>query len=77
MLSTFGGLMYTLRNVGNACNRKPSNFAIENLLTRKLYSVNKHESPFYEKRNFAENDIMVKGKFFDKLNSATSFYYNY
>ena len=51
LISNLGGLMYTLKNVGNALNRKGADFAADNTLMRKLYSVNKNEDPLYQKRS--------------------------
>lgn len=69
--------MYTLRNVGNAINRSPSNFAIDNLLMRKLYSLDKKEDPFFTKKNFKDSEINNGGKLQNFLNQRISFYYNY
>lgn len=52
LLSTFGGLMYTLRNVGNGINKTPSTFNIENTLMRKLYSVAKSDDDMFVRKNF-------------------------
>jgi len=57
LLSAIGGLMYTLKNVGNAFNRKGGDFAVDNLMFRKLYTVNKKEDPLYEKKAFPEKQI--------------------
>ena len=69
--------MYTLRNVGNALNRKPSAFATENLLTRKLYSVDIKEDEFYTTKKFKDSKVNHDGLFYDELNNRVSFYYNY
>jgi len=47
LLSAFGGLMYTLKNVGNALNKKGSDFAVDNLMMRKLYTVNLEDDKLY------------------------------
>lgn len=49
MLSTFGGLMYTIKNIGNACNKKGADFALDNDLMRRLYSVETGESETLKK----------------------------
>jgi len=77
LLSAFGGLMYTIRNVGNAFNRSPSTFAIENLLMRKLYSVNSSELGPSAKKRFEDTKIRSEGWFWQYLNERGSFYYNY
>jgi len=47
VLSALGGLMYTLRNVGNAMNRAGSNFSADLTLIRKLYTVNRVDDSMY------------------------------
>lgn len=49
--------MYTLKNVGNAFNRKGGDFAVDNLMLRKLYTVDKKDDPLYEEKNFPEKQI--------------------
>lgn len=60
--------MYTLKNVGNALNRKGGDFAVDNLMMRKLYTVNKKEDPLYEKKRFPESTIEAKGFMYDYMN---------
>jgi hypothetical protein len=57
LLSALGGIMYTLKNVGNAFNRKGGDFAVDNLMLRKLYTVDKKDDPLYEEKNFPEKQI--------------------
>lgn len=68
LLSTFGGLMYTLKNIGNAFNKKGADFALDNLMMRKLYSVNIKDDPLYSKKNFPETTIEAKGLLYDYMN---------
>jgi len=77
LLSAFGGLMYTLKNVGNAFNKKGADFAVDNLMMRKLYTVNKKEDPLYETKTFPEPLIEQKAILYDYMNMRTSFFYTW
>jgi len=77
LLGALGGLLYTLKNVGNAFNRKGADFALDNLMMRKLYTVNKKEDPLYEKKEFPESQIEIKSHLYDYMNDRTSFYYTW
>lgn len=46
--------MYTLRNISNGVNKKFANFAIDNGMMRKLYSVNKADDKLFTRREEIE-----------------------
>ena len=47
-LSGFGGLMYTIKNIGNAFNKKGADFAVDNDMMRQLYSVQTNDSEVFQ-----------------------------
>lgn len=51
IISALGGLMYTVKNIGNAINRKTADFSVDSTLLRKLYTVNKIEDPLFQKHD--------------------------
>lgn len=50
LLGAFGGLMYTIKNIGNAFNRKSADFALDNDMMRRLYSVEAGEGDEFKQR---------------------------
>jgi hypothetical protein len=77
LLSAFGGLTYTLKNIGNAMNKGGADFAVDNLLMRKLFTVYADDDPLYKKKFTAETTISESSTLFDFMNKRTSFYYSW
>ena len=77
VVGQLGGLMYTIKNIGNAINRKAAAFASDNTLMRLLYSVNKREDPLFTRREGGEPPKFTQNRVLDCLQTRTSWYYDY
>lgn len=53
-----------------------ADFSMDNLIMRKLYSVNAKDDPLFEQKQALEKEFIQYGEFYDYIGKFTSFYYS-
>jgi hypothetical protein len=69
--------MYTLKNIGNAFNKKGADFAVDNLMMRKLFTVKADDDALYTHKFTPDSTVAESSTLFDFMNKRTSFYYKW
>ena len=77
MLTSFGGILYTIRHFSNAFNRKAADFCADNTMMRKLYAVRAQDSKLFADRQSKDPLPTVDAKLVKFMQERTSFYYSY